>query len=112
MNNKNQNGLTAKKNENGIIQNENSFFTDRDLPQDFLVMNRKLSVQFVTFCVLIFNVKLTRLNKLFFNDRKRIKTTMSFIDFESGWEKDKARQELREVRAELLKRVKNENIPR
>lgn len=31
---------------------------------------------------------------------------MSFIDFESGWEKDKARQELREARAELLKRVK------
>lgn len=30
---------------------------------------------------------------------------MSFIDFESGWEKEKARQELREVRAELLKRV-------
>lgn len=35
---------------------------------------------------------------------------MSFIDFESGWEKEKARQELREVRAELLKRVSNKNI--
>lgn len=32
--------------------------------------------------------------------------TMSFIEFESGWDKEKARQELREVRAELLKRVK------
>lgn len=31
---------------------------------------------------------------------------MSFIEFESGWDKEKARQELREVRAELLKRVK------
>lgn len=30
---------------------------------------------------------------------------MSFIEFESGWEKEKARQELREVRSELLKRV-------
>lgn len=29
----------------------------------------------------------------------------SFIQFESGWEKDKARQELREAREELLKRV-------
>lgn len=35
---------------------------------------------------------------------------MSFIDFESGWEKEKARQELREVRAELLKRVSNKKI--
>lgn len=34
---------------------------------------------------------------------------MSFIEFESGWEKDKARQELREVRAELLKRVTYNN---
>lgn len=32
---------------------------------------------------------------------------MSFIDFESGWAKEKARQELREVRQELLKRVNN-----
>lgn len=31
--------------------------------------------------------------------------TMSFIQFESGWEKEKARQELRDVRAEILKRV-------
>lgn len=31
---------------------------------------------------------------------------MSFIDFESGWDKEKARQELREVRAQLLKKVK------
>lgn len=30
---------------------------------------------------------------------------MSFIEFESGREKEKARQELREVRAELLRRV-------
>ncbi|XP_031629109.1 CWF19-like protein 2 homolog [Contarinia nasturtii] len=36
---------------------------------------------------------------------------MSFIEFESGWEKEKARQELREVRAELLKRAE-ENAKR
>lgn len=31
---------------------------------------------------------------------------MSFIQFESGWEKEKVRQELREVRQELLRRVR------
>lgn len=35
---------------------------------------------------------------------------MSFIEFESGWEKEKARQELREVREELLKRVSINNL--
>lgn len=35
---------------------------------------------------------------------------MSFIEFESGWEKEKARQELREVREELLKRVSHSKI--
>lgn len=35
---------------------------------------------------------------------------MSFIEFESGWEKEKARQELREVRTELLKRVSHNKI--
>lgn len=42
------------------------------------------------------------------NDNKtyhNIRIAMSFIEFESGWEKEKARQELREARAELLKRV-------
>lgn len=53
---------------------------------------------------LLFNIKLTIVIDLQYIHSSRI-NTMSFIEFESAREKERVRQELREVRAEILKRV-------
>lgn len=53
---------------------------------------------------LLFNIKLIIVIHLQNIHSSRIKT-MSFIEFESAREKERVRQELREVRAEILKRV-------